>query len=124
MTEHVLDVHDHDVIGSIRTETVSVREDGACNLVDVWASRGNESQFDLLDFFAESGVQRFVNYLEEDLGEHCVEIDDDEHVWVHPLVMFKYLVWCEPAIDALCLDLYHTFTQKMKEKSDESATRH
>ncbi len=116
-----------DVTG-VKAEPIKVRDDGALNLVDVWANRDYAPQFDLKVFFDDKGVERFVRYLEKELEEPVVQVEqEDEELWVHPLVMYRYLAWCEPGVEALCLDLYHQFSQHQAEKraeKEKDATRH
>ena len=115
-------------VTGVKAEPIKVRDDGALNLVDVWANRDYDPQFDLKVFFDDKGVERFVRYLEKELEEPVVQVEqEDEELWVHPLVMYRYLAWCEPGVEALCLDLYHQFSQHQAEKraeKEKDATRH
>lgn len=91
---------------------MQVNDTGQLNLIDIWANREYDDAFDPTHFFADRGVVRFVQYLEVCLEQPVVTVEkDDQQVWVHPLVIYKYLAWCEPQVAALSMDLYHGFTR-------------
>nr|MDT0250064.1 hypothetical protein [Endozoicomonas sp.] len=113
-----------------RTETMEVNDKGQLNLVDMWAARDHKDEYDPQTFFNDVGTGRFVKYLEAELEEPCLRIDHDEQsLWVHPLLMYKYLAWCEPQVMAMGMDLYHDFVKnrlsgQLEEVDEEAEAEH
>ena len=125
-----MDMEEMEVTG-LKGEQMQVDDKGNFNLVSLWANRGFADEFDLRLFFDDKGVERFVRYLESQLEEPCIQIEKEENeCWVHPLIMYKYLSWCEPQVMALGMDLYHQYTEfrikegEKVEAEEKDATRH
>ncbi|WP_066017838.1 hypothetical protein [Endozoicomonas atrinae] len=111
-------------VTGMKAESIDVRDDGHVNLVCVWGNRGFDESLDLQLFFADKGIERFIRYLETQSNNPPLQVNrQGEEVWVHPLVMYRYLAWCEPQVDALCMDLYHMYTRH-KAKTLRSDAEH
>ena len=114
---------------------LKVRNDGMINLMDFYQQQGSDPKLHPAVFIEIDEVMEYLKGLASQC-ENNSEVIDDKHLskdklWVHPLVLWRYIGWCHPEVE---LQAYELLRQSCEDRNqagfqpfgyhDKPATKH